>query len=342
MARLVRRPSSHEAVPPAMPRPAMSSAARPTRLRKSAILATKPPGIAAASAGVWISSPALGKRALRVCAMVAGSQAAVQAMRVRVRNMAPGDSSPAFAGRPAATMTVGPRAKPSPRRSGSSAMMPPTVTGTPESVMRAPGRTARRAAAPSASQAVPGGGAPTWRPSARVRWPTRGQTWSTALSWTGTAGVSGLASAGTAALPGAPFRASGKRLAIACIRVPSLMRPCAVRAARSGAVRARCQTVISMSPPRMVRPLAAMAPVIACPSPPTVASAMTPMNRQATSRRRPRKRGDSPARARRQAVRHGSVGGVTPERERGRCPRRCGHRRGGRCVALGRRGPRRG
>ena len=194
-ANVGRRESSQLAVPPAMPRPAIRRAARPTRVRKSAMRATKVPVHSAASEGVRMSRPALGNWALRVAAIWAGLQVRAQARRVLLRYMAPGDSRPAFCGRSAGTMTVGPRAKPSPRRSGSSAIRPATVTGAPERVIFEPVVTLRRSAADGVSQAVLGAGAPTFWPLVRIRWPIRGQLASTALSWTGTAGDWGLACA---------------------------------------------------------------------------------------------------------------------------------------------------
>ena len=79
--------------------------------------------------------------------------------------------APHRSGTESATITVCPSWKPSLSRSGSSPMIPPTVSVAVPSVKLSPGATPSRSAAPSASQAWPAGGAPASVPSASVKVP---------------------------------------------------------------------------------------------------------------------------------------------------------------------------
>ena len=226
-------------------------------------------------------------------------------MRTLVRYIAPGAVSPARWGSSSLVMATAPKEKPSLSRSGSSAITPPTVIGCPARRKALPGPMPSRSAVPSASQTVPGGGAPTMRPSLSRSLPTIGHCASTALSSTGAAFSSAVA----------------PPVAIACIRVPTETVPKARIAASSRSVRPRCQTAPSTSPPRIVRPREASSRSIEPVSVPIAASAPVPRNRQASSSRSPRNRADRSRRAIRQAMPHGRFCAI-----RRRCLSAPGHR----------------
>ncbi len=208
-----------------------------------------------------------------------------RAMRYLLRYIAPGLVKPALAGKSALTSTGGPSAKPSPSRSGSTSIIPPTFTVCVPIAKLSPGFSPNRSTAPGASQASPGGGAPTVRPSCSFIAPTSGQLASTALSSTGAAR--------------SPARA------MACSRVPPDTLPSRAKAARSASVAGRCHIETSMSPPRISRPRVESSRSIASVSVPIAASAPTPRNRQTSSSRRPLNRADRSRRAMVQAVRQG-------------------------------------
>ena len=297
----VRRVSSHDATPRPIPIPAMTSAASPISTRNSPIRATNRSVPGAALSRVRSVNPALGNRAFSAATVAAGSYGWLNATRTRVRYCDPGAISPAITGVCTPTITGAPHAKPSPSRSGSSAMIPPTFSRAELSVNGSPTRRPSRSVAPSASHASPGGGAPTVRPSCSRSRPTSGQLPSTAFNSTGAV--------------------NSPAVAIACNRVPVETGPSAASAACSAGVRLRCQTSSSRSPPKIARPRLASSRSIEPVNVPIAASAPTPRNRQASSRRRPLNRADRPRRASRHAIGHGSGAAVMSSRQT-----RCGHR----------------
>ena len=232
-----------------------------------------------------------------------GSRSGGSSSRYLLRYIAPGLVRPAASGKPSATITVGPRAKPSLSRSGSSAMTPAIFKVWPARLKVPPACSSSRASASGETQAVPGAGAPTLRPSLSVRRPTSGQAWSTAFSSIGTT-VSPLE-------------------AMACRRTPPESLPNFSSSVRSAAVAPRCQTSICTSPPRIVWPRDLSSPSIAPVSVPIAASAPTPRNRQASSSRRPRNRAERSRRAIVQAADQERAVWLTR-----RCRSRCGHRPG--------------
>ena len=244
----------------------------------------------------------MGKRSFSVSIVATGSVPGGSSKRYLLRNIAPGVVRPALAGKSALTITVGPSAKPSLSRSGSSAITPAICKVCPEMTKLPPAASSSRARASGETQAVPGAGAPTLRPSLSVRRPTSGQAASTAFSSTGTA--------------------SSPLAAMACSRVPPESWPNFSSSVRSAGVAARCHTSTCTSPPRMVCPRSFSSRSIAPVRVPIAASAPTPRNRQASSSRRPRKRADRSRRAIVQAVDQGRTELTRRYRSQ------CGHRPG--------------
>ena len=163
--------SSHDPTPPPMPIPAIASAARPTSTRNCPIRSMNFSAPGDAASRVLRSNPASGNRALRRLASALGSRPGGRAMRSLVRYIAPGWIRPADCGKLSPTITAGPSAKPSPSRSGSSAITPATLSFCAPMANVPPVASPSRATAPSATHAEPDGGAPTLRPSCSVRRP---------------------------------------------------------------------------------------------------------------------------------------------------------------------------